>query len=98
VPLVFGEDWAGIGPMVGILCLAAAPAVIWTAISQWLRSEDRAGTDLRASVVITVILVGSVALAAPFGLTATIHAYLAAATVAQVGAAIFILRTTRRAA
>ena len=98
VPLVFGEDWAGIGPMVGILCLAAAPAVIWTAISQWLRSEDRAGTDLRASVVITVILVGAVALAAPFGLTATIHAYLAAATVAQVGAAIFILRTTRRAA
>lgn len=98
VPVIFGDGWAGIAPMVGVLCLAAIPAVIWTAVSQWLRSEDRAGTDLRASIVITAAIIGAVALAAPFGLTATIYAYLAAATLAQVGAALFILRNSRRPA
>lgn len=96
VPLLFGEGWTEIAPMVGILCLAAIPAVVWTAISQWLRSEDRAGTDLKASIVIAITIIGAVALAAPFGLTATIYAYLAAATLSQAGATILILRTSRR--
>ena len=95
VPLMFGDAWAGMSDMVGVLCLAAAPAVIWTAVSQWLRSEDRAGTDLRASIVITATIIGAVAVAAPFGLTVTMVAYLAAATLAQIGAALYILRRTR---
>jgi len=95
VPLIFGDAWAGMSDMVGVLCLAAAPAVIWTAVSQWLRSEDRAGMDLRASIFITATIIGAVAVAAPFGLTATMVAYLAAATLAQVGAALYILRRTR---
>ena len=98
VPFIFGEAWSGMSQMVGVLCLAAAPAVVWTAVSQWLRSEDRAGVDLRASIVITATIIGAVAVAAPFGLTATMFAYLAAATVSQVGAALFILRRTRRTA
>ncbi len=92
VPLIFGDAWAGMSQMVGVLCLAAAPAVVWTAVSQWLRSEDRAGTDLKASIFITGTIIGTVAIAAPFGLTVTMYAYLAAATVAQVAASVLILR------
>jgi len=95
VPFIFGDAWAGMSGMVGILCLAAAPAVVWTAVSQWLRSEDRAGIDLKASIFITAAIIGAVAIAAPFGLDATMFAYLATATIAQVGAAILILRRER---
>lgn len=98
VPFIFGEAWADISKMVGVLCLAAAPAVVWTAISQWLRSEDRAGVDFIASTAITAIIIAAVAIAAPFGLTTTMFAYLAAATVAQVAAAIIILRRNARGA
>ena len=92
VPFVFGEAWSDISRMVGVLCLAAAPAVVWTAISQWLRSEDKAGIDFIASTAITAMIVSAVTVAAPFGLTATMFAYLGAATVAQIAAAIIILR------
>ncbi len=95
VPFIFGNAWADISRMVGVLCLAAAPAVVWTAVSQWLRSEDQAGTDLKASIFITVAIIGTVAVAAPSGLTATMFAYLAAATFAQLGAAALILYRTR---
>ena len=96
VPLIFGDAWTGISYMVGILCLAAAPAVVWTAISQWLRSEDRAGVDFIASTAITAAIVVAVAVAAPFGLHATMFAYLGAATIAQVVAAALILRHNAR--
>ena len=92
VPIIFGDAWTEISGMVGVLCLAAAPAVIWTAVSQWLRSEDQAGTDFVTSIVITTIMIGSVAVAASFGLRATMYTYLCAATIAQVGAAIYILK------
>ena len=92
VPIIFGERWSEVSDLVSVLCLAAGPAVIWTAVSQWLRAEDRAGTDLRAAVAITIITVSSLALAAPFGLTASVYAYLLASSLAQFGAAIFILR------
>jgi len=96
VPMLFGAAWAERGGMVGLLCLAAAPAVVWTAVSQWLRSEDRAGTDLRAAIFITAVMIGVVAVAAPFGLDTTIVAYLVAATLAQGGAAAFILHRAGR--
>jgi len=96
VPIIFGERWSEISGLVGILCLAAAPAVIWTAISQWLRADDKAGTDLRIAIMITVALALAVTIAAPFGLMAVTVAYLIAATLSQGGAAYFILHRTRR--
>lgn len=98
VPFIFGDAWADVSDMVGILCLAAAPAVVWTAISQWLRAEDKAGTDFRVSLMLTIVLATAVAISAPFGLFAVTCAYLATATVAQIGAALFILKRTRKPA
>ncbi len=98
VPLIFGESWAGMSGLVGLLCLAAVPTTLWTAMSQWLRAEDRAGVDLRVSTLVTVALMAAVALAAPFGLHAVAVAYLAAATLSQGIASLFILRRTRRCA
>lgn len=93
VPIIFGERWADVSDLVSVLCLAAAPAVVWTATSQWLRAEDRANTDLVASIGITTLTVVSLAIASSFGLTASVYTYLIASAVAQIGATLFILKT-----
>ncbi len=93
VPFIFGERWSEVSGMVGVLCLAAAPAVVWTAISQWLRSEDRAWTDFTASTAITTAIIAAVAIAAPFGLMPTVYAYLAVATISQLLATLIILKS-----
>ena len=93
VPIIFGERWAEVSDLVSVLCLAAVPAVVWTAMSQWLRSNDDATADLIASVCITIITISSLALAATFGLTASVYAYVIASSIAQLGATIFILQS-----
>ncbi len=93
VPIVFGDRWAEVSGLVSVLCLAAAPAVIWTATSQWLRAEDRANTDLVASIAITVVTISGLGIAAHFGLTASVYTYLIASFVAQIGATVFILKS-----
>ena len=93
VPIIFGERWADVSDLVSVLCLAAVPAVVWTAVSQWLRAENRATTDFVASVCITALTISSLALAANFGLTTSVYAYLIASAVAQIGATLFILKS-----
>ena len=41
VPVLLGDDWAGIGDIVSILCLVAIPTTLWTAAAGWLRANDR---------------------------------------------------------
>ena len=87
VAIVFGEKWSPVAPLVSILCLAAIPAVLWSTASQWLRANDRAGTEFAYAAFVGLTLSAAVALAAPFGLQAVAVAFVATAAVTQIGAA-----------
>ncbi len=95
VPLVFGANWSAMTNLVSILCLAAIPAIIWAAIAQWLRAEDRAGDEFRISLIATILLTAALAASASSGLQIAAFTYLAAATLTQGGAAFLILKNSR---
>ncbi len=87
VPLLFGARWQGLSEIVAILCLAAIPALIWTAAAQMLRAEGRPAVEFRVTLALATALILNTALMAPFGLHATAIGYLAVATVTQLAAA-----------
>lgn len=93
VPLVFGAQWAEIAPLVGLLCLAAIPAVVWAGTSQFLRARGEVSLELRLTLAIATASLGATALAAPFGLFAVAVAILATSVVVQIGLSLpFIVR------
>ncbi|MEM7267639.1 MAG: oligosaccharide flippase family protein [Pseudomonadota bacterium] len=91
VPLIFGADWAHTAPIVSLLCFAAIPAVIWTAVSQWLRAHDQAHIELMISACLTAALMAGAAISAQFGLMAVAWSYLGVATAIQIGSAVWVL-------
>lgn len=91
VPLIFGSEWAEVAPLVGVLCLAAIPLVIWSAAAQWLRAEGRSGAEARAVGLTTLGLAGALVAAAPLGLDAAAWAYVGAATALHLGFAAWAL-------
>ncbi len=97
MPLVFGAHWSDAADLVSILCLAAAPAVIWTAVAQWLRAQSRADVELRVTALLAVGVIAATALLAPHGLEAVAWAQLAVATVVQLAAAAPAVRAAFRA-
>jgi PST family polysaccharide transporter len=98
VPILFGQGWAHLSDVVGILCLAAVPAVLWSATAQWFRSRDRAGAELRRTLVITAALIATTAALAPHGLEAIAWGYLLVAALTQTGFAAPALRAVLRPA
>ncbi|WP_170350208.1 oligosaccharide flippase family protein [Ruegeria atlantica] len=76
VPLLLGAEWQQISPVVSVLCLAALPSVIWSAVAGWLRSENRAITELRVSTALAFALILNTAIMAPFGLMPVAMGYL----------------------
>ena len=76
VPLLLGAEWQQISPVVSVLCLAALPSVIWSAVAGWLRSENRAITELRVSTALAFALILNTAIMAPFGLMPVAIGYL----------------------
>lgn len=87
VPLLFGDRWQGLEEIVSILCLAAIPALLWTAAAQLLRAEGRPAVEFRVTATLAAALIANTALTAPFGLRATAVGYLAVATLTQCAAA-----------
>jgi len=87
VPVLFGAKWQGLSDIVAILCLAAIPALVWTAAAQMLRAEGRPGVEFRVTLTLAAALILNTALTAPYGLHATAIGYLAVATVTQLVAA-----------
>ncbi|WP_172293329.1 oligosaccharide flippase family protein [Pseudoruegeria sp. HB172150] len=96
VPILFGAGWDGIAEVVSILCLAAVPAVIWSAVAQWLRSHERPQVEFWVTISLTAALTANTALMAPHGLTAIATGYLVLATLIQVGAALPVLLPSLR--
>lgn len=92
VPLVFGEKWASVAPLVAILCFAALPAILWSAAAQWLRSAGRPELELVSSLFIAAFVTSGIVVAAPFGLVPVVWSILATSTLSQLlasSAAIF---------
>lgn len=99
VPLLFGESWSFISGTVSILCLAAIPSMLWAGTSQWLRAEDRAGQEFHVTLALTLALLVSTWLLAPYGIESIAWGYLAVSTVIQVAASLpLILPNTLRKA
>lgn len=83
IPLLLRPDWAHISPVVSILCLAAIPAVLWSASAQWLRSQDRAGAEFNRTLIMTLALITTTAVLAPHGVEVIAWGYLVVASLTQ---------------
>jgi PST family polysaccharide transporter len=94
VPIIFGEKWAEISDIVSILCLAAIPSLIWAAASQWMRAENCPEIELYVTIALTVSVLLSTAVLAPFGLVSIAWGYLAVSTIIQITASWPVLRIT----
>ncbi|MBY6089403.1 oligosaccharide flippase family protein [Pseudooceanicola sp. 502str34] len=94
VPVLFGDQWAGLAKVVSILCLAAIPGVIWSAVAQYLRAEGRPQREFTVTLAMTAALIANTALMAPHGLTALAWGYLAVAVVTQAASALPVLLAT----
>ena len=92
VPLIFGTKWAGVSDIVAMLCLAALPMVIWSGTGQWLRAHDMAHQELVLSVIITLILLITTIILAPYGLMAIATGYVVCTTLVQLSASTWALR------
>ncbi len=93
VPILFGEGWEDISHVVSILCLAALPTVIWSAVAGWLRAEGRPVIELRVSAFLALALVVNTALLAPFGLTFIALGYLLVSSAIMLTASWVLLPT-----
>lgn len=78
VPLIYGDDWIEVADLVSLLCLAAIPAMLWTAASQWLRAADRAAEEVRRTIAVAATTLAALAIGAQLGLEAAAVAYVAA--------------------
>ena len=96
VPLLLGDEWAYIAPIVSILCLAAIPTMVWSGTAQWLRAEDRALTELGVTAALTVMLLTATYLLAPLGLTAIAWGYLAISCAVQLAASVPLFLSIRQ--
>jgi len=96
VPLLLGEEWAYIAPIVSILCLAAIPTMVWSGTAQWLRAEDRALTELAVTSVLTIALLTATYLLSPLGLEAIAWGYLAISCAVQLFASIPLFLSIRQ--
>ena len=92
VPVLLGDDWAGIGDIVSILCLVAIPTTLWTAAAGWLRANDRPQVELAVTVALAAGVVANTVLLAPLGLTVVATGYAVTTTVIFVAASLPALR------
>ncbi len=92
VPVLLGEDWAGIGDIVSILCLVAIPTTLWTAAAGWLRANDRPQIELAVTIALAASVVANTVLLAPLGLTAVATGYAITTTTIFVAASLPAIR------
>lgn len=97
VPLLFGEKWAPMTPIVAVLCLSAA-SKSWADLStQLLRAAGHPGRELASAMLFTFVMLVSLALGLTQGLFFGV-AVLASVTIAmQLGMTIWARRFVSRA-
>ncbi|WP_114288093.1 oligosaccharide flippase family protein [Candidatus Halocynthiibacter alkanivorans] len=75
VPILFGDGWEGISPVVAILCLVAIPTTLWSSAAGWLRAHERPQTELLVTFLLTLALIANTVILAEHGLTAIATGY-----------------------
>lgn len=68
VPLLLGQDWAFIAPVVSILCLTAIPLTLWSAAAAELRVTGRSQIELFITCGATLSWLGFAIPAANYGI------------------------------
>lgn len=96
VPFLFGEKWAHLHEVVSILCLAAIPGTMWSAIAQYLRSIDKAWMETAGTLVQSATTALITVLIAPYGLVALGWGYLFATSAVTAAFAVPILWQLRQ--
>ncbi|WP_237437473.1 oligosaccharide flippase family protein [Alteraurantiacibacter aestuarii] len=91
VPILFGEQWADIAPLVAILCLAAIPAITASVSTAWLRATGGADRDAMISIVVCIAALGALALGCTIGLHGAAWAYVLALWAVQLPITAFVL-------
>lgn len=75
VPLLLGDGWEEVAALVSILCLVAIPTTLWATAAGWLRVQGKPQVELWMTCVLTVAVLASTFLLAPFGLFAMAVGY-----------------------
>lgn len=88
VPLLLGAKWAHIAPSVSVLCFAALPLTIWTAVAASLRVSGRPRIEFTVTLILASALVISAILTSPYGLTTMATAYVTTTTIILLAAAL----------
>ncbi|PEQ10499.1 hypothetical protein B2G71_21985 [Novosphingobium sp. PC22D] len=78
VPLLFGEQWAPMAPLVSILCLAALPMIVASVTTAWLRATNRAERDAVIAGVGSAAALAGLAVGCLSGLEAAAWSYVGA--------------------
>lgn len=77
VPVLLGDGWEEVAPLVSILCLVAIPTTLWATASGWLRVQGKPQVELWMTCALAVAVLTSTILLAPFGLFAMAVGYFA---------------------
>lgn len=76
VPLLLGDGWEEVAPLVSILCLVAIPTTLWATAAGWLRVQGKPQIELWMTCALAAAVLASTFLLAPFGLFAMATGYL----------------------
>jgi PST family polysaccharide transporter len=76
VPVLLGQGWEDVAPLVSILCLVAIPTTLWATAAGWLRVQGKPQVELWMTAALALSVLTSTVLLAPFGLIAMAVGYL----------------------
>ena len=98
VPIVFGAHWAFAAPLIAIMCLAGLAQLASVLTANWLRAEDRVGSDAGRSLLGLTLALGGLAIGARTGSLTLAVIGLVSGTVlaAAISAAITLVPALRR--
>lgn len=94
VPRLLGPQHAALAEPVAILCLVAIPTMIWTATAGWMRASQSTMRELRGTLILTLALMASTVLCAPYGLPVLAWGYLFTASITMLSLSMPALKRT----
>lgn len=84
VPILFGDQWAPVAPLVAILCLGGIPAVFGALSTAWLRATGRPQLDALFGLIASLGALLALAAGCALGLEAAAWSYVAALWAIQI--------------
>ena len=91
VPLLLGQTWAHIAPVVSILCLTALPLTFWSTAAAQLRVAGRPEVELAVTATLTAALLITTIPASAWGLFGLATMHVSVVTLVTGLAAAFVL-------